>query len=87
MLVKAAWFKQNNLINECCVVTTDKIIPHNQLDTCRVEFTKKDSKPKRFLLKDIKKEVKYGSGLIKIVIDLKSSKLKHGNKTCSIFTE
>ena len=73
--------------NECCVVTTDKVIPHDQLDACWVEFTKKDLKPKLFFLKDITKEVKYDSGLVKIVIDLKSSKLKHEKNTCSIFTE
>ena len=78
---------QTKQSNECCVVTTDKVIPRDQLDTCWVEFTKKDSKRKLFFLKDITKEVKYDSGLVKIVIDLKSSKLKHGKNTCSIFTE
>lgn len=73
--------------NERCVVTTDKVIPRDQLDACWVEFTKKNLKPKLFFLKDITKEVKYDSGLVKIVIDLKSSKLKHGKNTCSIFTE
>ena len=78
---------QTKQINECCVGATDKVIPHDQLDTCRVEFTKKDSKRKRFFLKDITKEIKYDSGLVQIVIDLKSSKLKHGSKTCSILGE
>ena len=78
---------QTKQSNECYVVTTDKVIPRDQLDACRVEFTKKDSKPKLFFLKDITKEFKYDSGLVKIVIDLKSSKLKHGKNTCSIFTE
>lgn len=78
---------QTKQSNECCVVTADKVIPDGQLDTCEVEFTKKDSKPKSFFLKDIKKEVKYVSGLVKIVIDLDSPELKHGKNTCSIFTK
>lgn len=73
--------------NECCVVTADKVIPDGQLDTCEVEFTRKDSKPKSFFLEDIKKEVKYVSGLVKIVIDLNSPALKRGKNTCSIFTK
>ena len=79
---------QTKQSNECCVVTVDKVIPDGQLGTYEVEFTKKDSKPKRFSLKDIKKEVKCVSGLVKIVIDLNSPKVNHGkNKPCSIFTE
>ena len=97
---------------ECYLVTADTVIPDGQVDSCEVEFTKKDSKPKCFPLKDSKKEVEYNvkftkknnsekffclkkikkkveyhSGLAIFFIDLNSKKLKHGNKTCSIFTE
>ena len=73
--------------NECCVVAADKVIPNGQLDTCEVEFTKENTKRKCFSLKDIKKEVKYVTGLVKIVINLNSRKVKHFKKPCSIFTK
>lgn len=72
--------------NECCVVTADKVIPNGQLDTCEVEFTRGDSKLKRFFLKDIKKNVYYNSELVIIVIDLEYVKKQHKKNTWSMFT-
>ncbi|XP_074639576.1 uncharacterized protein LOC141897832 [Acropora palmata] len=73
--------------NECYVVTADKVIPNGQLDTCEVEFTRGDSKLKRFFLKDIKKNVYYNSGLVIIVIDLESVKKQCKKNTWSMFTK
>ena len=73
--------------NECCVVTADEVIPNGQFDTFEVEFTRGDSKLKRFFLKDIKKNVDYNSGLVIIVIDLESVKKQHKKKTWSMFTK
>lgn len=75
--------------NEYCIVTTDKIIQSqiDKLDAFEVHFTKKYPKKKTFCLEDIKEKVRYVSGLVFIVINMKSSKLKHWNKICSIFTK
>ncbi|XP_044174897.1 uncharacterized protein LOC114953099 isoform X2 [Acropora millepora] len=73
--------------NECFVVTADTVIPNGQLDTCGVEFTRGDSKLKCFFLKDIKKNVYFKSGLVKIVIDLESVKKQHKKNTWSMFTK
>ena len=73
--------------NECYVVTADKVIPNGQLDTREVEFTRGDSKLKRFFLKDIKKNVYYNSGLVIIVIDLESVKKQCKKNTWSMFTK
>ena len=73
--------------NECFVVTANTVIPNGQLDTCGVEFTRGDSKLKCFFLKDIKKNVYFKSGLVKIVIDLESVKKQHKKNTWSMFTK
>ncbi|XP_067043169.1 uncharacterized protein [Acropora muricata] len=78
--------------NECYLVTADTVIPDGGVQPniqYDVKFTKKrkmfTKKEKCFCLMDIKKEVKYHSGLAIFFIDLNSPNLKHGNKTCSIF--
>ena len=78
---------QTKQSNECCVVTADKVIPDGQLDTYEVEFTKKDSKSKRFCLKGITKAIKHVGELVIIVIDLTSPELKRGKSAHSIFTK